>query len=287
MATDVSKRPGRVAVGVFWILWLAAQAPPTAAGDVEQAQPYTIGPQDVLAVTVFNQPELTGTFEVGTDGAVTLPLIGRLDVAGLTLRDFEATLTQKLAANILRNPQVSAAVETYRSQRFFVIGEVRQPGAYYLSGHETLLQAIARAGYTTADAGSEVLLVRPRQGSADAGPVRPDQVDAGDVQRVDLDGLTTGRIDHNPAVRDGDTILVTRAETVYILGQVKAPGAFRLSRGMTVAQLISMAGGVTDRGSTGRIKVTRLVNGKKQDLKIAIGDTVLPNDTITVLEKWF
>jgi polysaccharide export outer membrane protein len=287
MATDVSKRPGRVAVVVFWILWLAAQAPPTAAGDVEQAQPYTIGPQDVLAVTVFNQPELTGTFEVGTDGAVTLPLIGRLDVAGLTLRDFEATLTQKLAANILRNPQVSAAVETYRSQRFFVIGEVRQPGAYYLSGHETLLQAIARAGYTTADAGSEVLLVRPRQGSADAGPVRPDQVDAGDVQRVDLDGLTTGRIDHNPAVRDGDTILVTRAETVYILGQVKAPGAFRLSRGMTVAQLISMAGGVTDRGSTGRIKVTRLVNGKKQDLKIAIGDTVLPNDTITVLEKWF
>ncbi|MCC7125966.1 MAG: SLBB domain-containing protein [Acidobacteria bacterium] len=252
-----------------------------------QEQAYNIGSHDVLAVSVFNQPQLTGSFEVGSDGAVAFPLVGRVKAAGLTLREFEASLVKALSENILRRPEVSVTVETYRSQQFFVIGEVRQPGAYVLSGRETVVQAIARAGYTTPEAGDDVLVVRPGQTANTRGPLQPDQVDAKDVLRVNLADLTSGASPDTPVVQHGDTIIVGRAEQVFILGQVKTPGAYRLTRGLTVVQLISMAGGLTDRGTQRRMKVTRMVNGRKQESKISLNDPVLANDTITVAERWF
>ena len=253
-----------------------------------QAPAYVIGEQDVLQVTVFNQPELTGRFPVGADGSITFPFIGSVKASGLTLRGLEAELTGKLSKSLLRNPQVTVAMEAFRSQQFFVIGEVRQPGSFFLSGEETLLQAIARAGYTTADAGSEVLIVRPRDPSAaKSGPTRPDQAGTSEVIRVSLERVASGMLEENVKIQDGDTIFVNRAENVYILGQVRNPGAYRLTKNLTVVQLVSMAGGLTERGEGKRIKVTRMVNGKRQELKIGLDDLVRANDTITVPEKWF
>ncbi len=253
-----------------------------------QVPAYVIGPQDILLVTVFNQPELTGKFAVGADGSITFPFVGSVKASGLTLRELESTLTAQLSQNVLRNPQVTVSMEAFRSQQFFVIGEVRQPGSFFLSGQETLLQAIARAGYTTADAGSEVLIVRPRtRSSALPGPTRPDQVDTTEVLRVSLEKVASGFLDDNVRIQDGDTIFVGRAESVYILGQVRNPGAYKLSKTLTVLQLLSIAGGVTDRGETKRIKVTRIVGGKKQEFKIGLNELVKANDTITVPEKWF
>lgn len=253
---------------------------------VAQVGAYRVGPQDVLQVTIFNQPELTGKFTVGADGSFTFPHVGAIKAAGLTARELEAALTTALAKNVLRHPQVTVSIDTFRSQQFFVIGEVRQPGTFYLSGHETVLQAIARAGYTTADAGSEVLIVRPQQRPEKSGPIRPDQADTNDVVRVSLDKLASGSLD-NVAVQDGDTIFVARAESVFILGQVRNPGAYKLTSNLTVLQLLSMAGGVTDRGETKRIKIIRVVNGKKLEIKAGLNDVVRANDTITVPEKWF
>ena len=110
---------------------------------------YLIGPQDVLTVTVWDSPDLSGKFTVETDGSFTFPLIGRVKAGGLTLRQFEAELKKKLADGYFKNPQVSVAVETYRSQRIFIVGEVRNPGTYPLTGDMTLIEAIARAGSTT------------------------------------------------------------------------------------------------------------------------------------------
>ena len=259
-----------------------------AVSGVAQVAPYVVGPQDVLQVAVFNQPELTGKFTVGADGSFTFPHVGTIKAAGLTAREVETALTTALAKSVLRNPQVTVSIDTFRSQQFFVIGEVRQPGTFYLSGHETLLQAIARAGYTTPDAGSEVLIVRPQQRLAKSGPIRPEQADTNDVVRVSLDKLASGSLDHNVAIQDGDTIFVARAESVFILGQVRNPGAYRLTSSLTVLQLLSMAGGVTERGETKRIKITRVVNGQKVEIKkVGLNDTVRANDTITVPEKWF
>ena len=146
------------------------QARPTA-GRVE----YLIGAQDVLTVTVWDSPDLSGKFTVETDGSFTFPLIGRVKAGGLTLRQFEAELKKKLADGYFKNPQVSVAVETYRSQRIFIVGEVRNPGTYQLTGDMTLIEAIARAGSTTPGAAPEALVVRAPAGKQADGPILPGQ----------------------------------------------------------------------------------------------------------------
>ena len=102
---------------------------------------------------------------------------------------------------------------------------------------------------------------------------------------MDLQG---GQLSQNIALQDGDTIFVPRAETIYVFGQVKNPGAYPLkTKDTTVLQALSLAGGVTDRGSTSRIKIVRLIDGKKVEIKAKLGDPVLPGDTLIVRERFF
>ena len=242
-----------------------------------QAVDYVVGPHDVLTITVWDQTDLSGKFAVEADGTFTFPLIGRVKAGGLTLRQVEHTLTERLADGFFRNPQVSAAIEQYRSQRIFIVGEVRQPGTYPLTGDMTLIEALSRAGSTTATAAGEALVVRD-----------PNQLSGSDVTRVDIKQLQTGSAGvNNVVLRDGDTIFVPRAEAVYVFGQVKNPGAYVIQKDTTVLQALSLAGGVTDRGSTTRIKVVRMLNGQKLESKIKLGDVVHPGDTVLVPERFF
>src|SRR2546425_1391059 len=86
----------------------------------QQAIDYVVGPQDVLTITVWDQADLSGKFAVEADGTFTFPLIGRVKAGGLTLRELEHAVKQRLADGVFRNPQVSVAIEQYRSQRIFV-----------------------------------------------------------------------------------------------------------------------------------------------------------------------
>src|SRR6187401_1980400 len=95
-----------------------------AAVMAQSAGDYVIGPQDVLTIQVFDQADLGGKYAVETDGTFSFPLIGRITAAGLTLRKFEMELKKKLSDGYFRNPQVTVAIEQYRSQRVFVMGEV-------------------------------------------------------------------------------------------------------------------------------------------------------------------
>jgi polysaccharide export outer membrane protein len=250
---------------------------------------YVVGPNDLLLVTLWDQPDLSGKFRIDADGSFTFPLVGRVQAARLPIRDVERKLREALSNGFFKNPQVTVSIEEYGSQRFFVMGEVRQPGAYPLSGRMTLIEALARAGSTTADAGGEVLVVRAPANGADAGkPVLPGQ--ASDVVRVDLRDMQSGAMATNLQVQNGDTLFVTRAETVYVTGQVKNPGAYPFRKGTTVIQALSLAGGITDRGAKGRIKIIRLVdgpNGEKKEIKVELTDLVQPGDTIMVPEKYF
>jgi len=266
---------------------LAAQAPPTQA---DQARgEYLIGAQDVLTVTVWDSPDLSGKYTVETDGSFTFPLIGRVKAGGLTLRQFEAELKKKLADGYFKNPQVSVAIESYRSQRIFIVGEVRSPGSYPLTGDMTLIEAIARAGSTTPAASLEAIVVRASAGKPADGPTLPGQkADSSETQRVNLRDLQSGALTENIALRDGDTIFVPRAESIYVFGQVKNPGAYALqSADTTVLQALSLAGGVTDRGATTRIKIVRVAKGEKVEIKVKLTDLVLPGDTIIVPERYF
>lgn len=274
----------------------AAQAPPTApAGPTtapnDQALQYVIGAQDVLVVTMWDQTDASGKFTVEADGSFTFPYIGRIQAAGLTLRQFENEIRKRLIdGGYFKNPQLSVAVEQYRSQRIFVVGEVRAPGAYVLTGEMTLIEALARAGSTTPAASDEALIVRPQPGAQSSGPTLPGEQQAATAEliRVDLRELQSGTMGKNVALRDGDTLFVARAENVYVFGQVKSPGAYPLQgRDRTVLQALSLAGGVTDRGSTNRIQIIRIVNGEKREIKAKLTDLVIPGDTIVVKERFF
>jgi polysaccharide export outer membrane protein len=108
-------------------------------------QDYVIGPQDLLAIDVWHEPELTQTVPVRPDGKISLPLIGDLEVSGLTPRALQARLAKELEAYI-HKPQVTAIVREVNSRKYYLIGEVERPGSYPLSAHMTVLDALATAG---------------------------------------------------------------------------------------------------------------------------------------------
>jgi polysaccharide export outer membrane protein len=243
---------------------------------------YAVGPQDVLTITVFGEPELSGKYTVEQDGTFTFPQIGRVKAGGLTLRALEQEVKKQLADGFLRNPQVAVAIENYRSQRILILGEVRSPGEFQLNGEMTLLAALARAGSTTPAAGHEALIVRTPRHAA-----RPDDDVDPEILRIDLAELQTGNMSLNILLLDGDTVNVLKAQSVFVSGEVKSSGAFAVEPGMTVLQVLSLAGGLTDRGADGRIKILRIVDGKQKELKAKLTDIVQPGDTIIVPSRYF
>ena len=259
------------------LLWSSSTAVPAAQTN------YVLGPQDVLNITVLGEADLSRKYTIEQDGSFTFPLIGRVTARGLTLRALEQDLKKKLVGGgFLKNPEVSVAIDAYQSQRIMVWGQVNQPGEYQLAGDMTLLSALAKAGSITANAGRDAVIVRaPRKGAegADAEP---------EIVRVDLNDLQAGNMSLNIPLRDGDTINVPKAQSVFVSGHVKSPGGYPVEEGMTVLQVLSLAGGLTDRGSDKRINVTRTVDGKKKELKgVKLTSVVLPGDTIVVGQRLF
>lgn len=252
-----------------------------------QVNNYVAGPQDVLAITVYGQAALSGNYTVEADGTFSFPLVGRIKVGGLTLRAIEQLLRKELSSGFLRNPQVSVAVEQHRSQRIFIVGEVRTPGTYALSGDMALIEALARAGSTTEHAGSEALILRPPARRMIDGPIFPDQEKGAEVIRIDIKELQSGRLSQNVQLQDNDTIFIPRAELMYVFGQVKSPGAYPLQKGTTVLQALALAGGLTDRGSSARIKIARLEQGKRVEVRAELEDLVRAGDSIIVPERFF
>lgn len=234
---------------------------------------YIIGANDVLMITVLDDPTLSGRYTVEADGEFTFPLIGRIKAGGLSTRDFETQLKKRLSPDYFKNPQVTVAVEQYRSQRVFVTGEVRQPGPVPLTGGMTLAEALVRAGSTLPSSSGEMAIVREKLKE----PIR-----------ISIRDLETGQSSQNIELQDGDQIYVLRAESLYVFGEVKSPGAYSMQTNMTVLQALSLAGGQTPNAALNRIKIVRLVNGKRVDIKkVKLTDLVRPGDTIVVPEKYF
>ena len=243
---------------------------------------YIVGSQDRLAVTVFGEPDLTRTVSVDANGMFDFPLIGRVQAGGLTLRAIAEDVTARLKNGYLVNPQVTVDVDTYRSQIVYVTGQVRQPGAVALTGNMSLMDVLAKAGSPTPDAGSYIEINRrpmalgSSNGSAPAGP-----------ERVGMSDVQSGRA-HHVLLSDGDTIFVPKAETFFVTGHVRNPGPYLLDGEVTVGRALSMAGGITDRGARGRIKITRLVDGRQVVLKdVKMEDPVKPGDAIEVPPRFF
>jgi polysaccharide export outer membrane protein len=267
------------------LLFAALQTAPAANADPRL---YVVGTNDVLTITVYNQPQLSGKFVVEADGTFAYPLLGRVAAGGLSIRAVEDTVRRGLADGFLKDPQITVTVDQYRSQQIFVMGEVKQPGSLQFTGSMTLIEALARAGSVTERAGPEALIVHSdASGAAIPAPIASANTARGDAIRIDLQKLQSGALAQNPTLRPGDTIFVPRAETVFVSGNVRTPGEYVIRAGMTVRQALALAGGVTDRGSTRRVQIIRLVNGKETTLSGDLQKTVEPGDTIVVNERFF
>jgi polysaccharide export outer membrane protein len=127
------------------------------------AQSYHLGPGDKLRVIVFQEPDLSGEFEVDSAGMVSLPLIEPINAQGMTIREFQDAVAAKLSAGYLVNPRVSAEVLNYRP--FYITGEVNRPGEYPYVAGMNILKAIAMAGGTTYRANTKrIYLTRGKEG---------------------------------------------------------------------------------------------------------------------------
>jgi polysaccharide export outer membrane protein len=257
----------------------------TLSPTAQQAD-YVLGSQDVLSITVWGQGGLSDRFTVEADGTFTFPMLGRVRAGELTVRQLQSELTRRLADDYFKDPQVTVVVEAYHSQHIFVVGEVKSPGTYALTGQMTLIEALALAGSTTINAGSLALVRRRTAGEASVGPLTRNADDTKEI-RVDLTELQDGVFSNNPILHDGDTIVVPRAAPVHVFGQVGRPGDYAVGRGTTVRQVLSLAGGVSQRGATGRIKIVRVVDGNEREIKVELDDRVNPGDMIVVPERFF
>lgn len=265
------------------LLCLALGGAEAVAQDPQKTPDYIVGPQDVLNISVFDEPQLSGRFRVDNDGRFTYPFLGRVQAGSLTLRAIAEDIKRRLGDGYLRNPQVTVEVDQFRSQNVFVMGEVRSPGKYALTGNVTLIEALAQAGSITPAAGNEVLILHPKE--AKALPTLPDESPDADITRVNLRELEGGKLSQNVVIQDGDTIFVPKAEKFFVIGQVRNPGSYVLERGMTVLQAISLAGGVSERGSNRRIRIVRIVDGKKKEIDAKPTDPVQAGDTIVVRQR--
>ena len=249
----------------------------TQGGD-EARRLMPLGPGDSVSIQVYGQPDMSSTEYVADDGTINLPLVGHVQVSGLSPVDAGTKVEKALSkGQFLVDPHVSITIVQSRSQRVVVLGEVKTPGRYAVDPNSSIMDLLAQAGGLTDKA-------------ADTGYVlRTDA--AGNVTRtpVDLRGMVAGS---GPVtsldLRGGDSLLVPRAEQFYIYGEVTTPSMYRLEPGMTVIQAIARAGGITARGSERRIEIKRPTkDGKYVVIHAKADDHVEPDDVIRVKESIF
>jgi polysaccharide export outer membrane protein len=261
-----------------WIV-LALLAGMAAAADA-QVTP-RIGPRDQVTITVFNAPDLSGKFVLDGEGVLVHPLVGTIKAAGLTTRELEQAVADRLRqGDYHRNPRVTVDLQQTQNKSVTVTGEVRIQGPVPFAGELTLFDALVKAGMTTAEAGEEVLIVRPAPDAA-TNPAAEDE-----VLTANLRELTSGSLArHNIALQDGDRVIVQRIEQVTVMGQVNRPGAYTVRSGMTVREVLAIAGDLTDKGTTRGLRILRRVPDQPtpQELKdVKLTDIVKPGDTIVV-----
>lgn len=279
------------------VMWLLLGQAPAGRGAVPPASAqlatddYVVGPQDVLALTVFNDESLSRpALVVDSDGTIDCPYVGRQKVSGMTPRQIEELLRRllglrrdaqgKVVGGYLTNPNLNVSVKEFRSQRVNVMGAVRNPGYVELQGDPTLTRALSQAGYPTPESGSWVQITHEDPAPGSDGAAGPKQER---IPRQDIENGRASRI----RLRPGDSIFVPPADRFFISGEVRTVGQLVLTQETTVQQAIIMAGGLTDRANKNRVRIRRTVNGKVVDIKAKDTTIVLPGDTITVGRRIF
>jgi len=231
---------------------------------------------DLLEITIFDTPELSGKFRVDSRGTVTLAVGGAVPVQGLTAEQAAIAIERLLRdRDILKNPHVTVLVLEYATQGVSVLGEVKQPGIYPLQGKHGVLDYITLAGGFGPNA-SKVVSITHR-----APPW--------DTVHVNLAGKQAGSLENDVEVQPGDRVVALRAGVVYVIGDVGKPGGYVVDgNGVTVVQALALAQGMNrtakssgmlirqagaERTET-QLALTKILENKAPDHKLQDGDIV-------------
>jgi polysaccharide export outer membrane protein len=258
------------------LAWLALLAIHGAAQ--AQSMQEVIGAGDTLRISAFRYPELTTEARVSEEGQVSMPLIGAVALQGLTPQNAAALIAERLKrGNYLLNPEINVAVLQARSRQVSVLGHVTRPGRYTLEGASAKLSDVmAMAGGLVPTASDILVVKRVRQGRVESIHVDLGAIIRGSAQAEDLE------------LAAGDSVFVPKAPVVYVYGEVARGGSYRLEPGMTVMQAISLAGGVTPRGSERGAKLRRKAPaGGWTEMPARPTDPITPDDVIYIRESLF
>jgi len=263
----------------FLSIWIAnsvyAQQPPSAVHNATGAVSFLdssnlpverIGKNDLLGITVYDSPELTRTVRVDSNAEIRLPMLRHaIHTGGLYPSDLEQAIRAALIADkVLVDPIVSVSIMEYRSRPISVVGAVRHPMTFQATGVVTLLEAISQADGLTENAGSEILVSRPQPGTGGQSTLL--------MQRISVHDLV-GSADPflNFELQGGEVISVPEAERIYVVGNIKKPGAFSLTDDSqsSVLKALALSGGL-DRFSKHTAYIYRLEAGHSQRTEVPI-----------------
>ena len=218
---------------------------------------YTVGAGDTIRVRVYEEDRLNGVYAVGQDGRVDLPWIGKVSVTGLGPEQIAELVESRYADGYLVSPQVVVDVEAYGSKPVQLLGNIKNPGTYYLEGSTDLIGILAEAGGVAKDDQLSTYEIHIKRARTDAvAPVT----------------LSLDRLMHlgegNLKVESGDVIHITRGRVVYVSGEVVRPGAVAWKEGLTLSQVLAAAGGPA---RTANLRNVLLIRGD-QRIKASIRD---------------
>lgn len=251
----------------------AQQPPPTTA---PPPSGYVLGPDDQIVIHALEGLDLAGKpVLIGTNGNITLPLIGRIKAAGLTVEQLETELASRLKAYV-QEPQISVTVTEFRSQPVSVFGAVTTPGVVQLRGRKTLYEVLSMAGGPRETAGSTISIIRLLEN----GPIPlpgagPDPTGRYSSAELEMQEILGGR---NPAanieIKPHDVISVSQgnARMIYVVGDVQRAGAFNLGSQRTVSVLsaLSLAGGFGRTAKPEKARIFRPAPDRQKHEEIAV-----------------
>ncbi|MGH9720013.1 MAG: polysaccharide biosynthesis/export family protein [Bryobacteraceae bacterium] len=232
-----------------------------------------IGPNDLISVAVYDAPEFTRAVRVGADGFIRFPMLkAAVTASGRLPNELETTIAAALKAEeLILNPFVTVTIVEYHSRPISVAGAVRKPLTFQAAGPVTLLDALTRAEGLTQDAGSEILVSRPaaRTSAAESNDPVPNY-----VQRIPVKGLIdTADPELNLVLTGGEEIRVPDVGRVFVVGNVRKPGAFSLRDGpeTSVMKLLALTEGLTQfAGRQAYIYRREGAGGSKNEIPIEL-----------------
>jgi polysaccharide export outer membrane protein len=232
-------------------------------GPAAQAQDYLISEGDLLQVTVFEAQELHRDVRVGDRGAILLPLLGAVEVKGLTTREAAERIESAYRRKYLQDPHVDIFVKEYQGGKITLLGALKTPGTVNYFGRQRLLDVLALGGGLTDKAGRTVQVRRSG-----------DDPQHSSTFLVDLDEIVVrGQSELNIPIQRGDVIYVPDMGMVFVDGAVKKPGNYGVTPSMTVQEAIVEAGGFTTTADEGDIKVVRkMPGGNREVIQVSIKD---------------